>query len=215
MGSPTGHGASDLFGQLAAQSPRTGGLKNGLPVTARPRPEGDTPPLADFETVPCIGILDSFDDSSVARFGHPSTGVCHLGHAAAEVFRLFSHLHRRTKKSSFPCGARGHLFCLPHRLHGSQPVGGGFGASISINNTGTTAISNWTLTWAFADGQIITQLWNGIEAQSGANVSVSNESYNGSIASGGVYSGMGFNGSWNNTSNASPSSFAVNGVACQ
>ena len=47
--------------------------------------------------------------------------------------------------------------------------GGGFGASISINNTGTTAISNWTLTWAFADGQIITQLWNGIETQNGAN----------------------------------------------
>jgi len=94
-------------------------------------------------------------------------------------------------------------------------VGGGFGASISINNTGTTAISNWTLTWTFPNGQIITQLWNGIETQNGANVAVSNESYNGSIASGGVYSGMGFNGSWNNTTNAAPTSFAVNGVACQ
>jgi cellulose 1,4-beta-cellobiosidase len=93
--------------------------------------------------------------------------------------------------------------------------GGGFGASISINNTGTTAISNWTLTWSFANGQIITQLWNGIETQNGANVTVSNESYNGSIASGGVYSAMGFNGSWNNTTNAAPTSFAVNGVACQ
>jgi uncharacterized membrane protein len=92
---------------------------------------------------------------------------------------------------------------------------GGFGAAITINNTGTTALSNWTLTWTFANGQTVTQLWNGIEAQGGANVSVTNESYNGTIPSGGSYSGMGFNGNWNNTTNAVPTSFAVNGVACQ
>ena len=92
---------------------------------------------------------------------------------------------------------------------------GGFGAAITINNTGTTALSNWTLTWTFANGQTVTQLWNGNVTQSGANVSVTNESYNGNIASGGSYTGMGFNGSWNNTTNAVPSSFAVNGVACQ
>jgi len=93
--------------------------------------------------------------------------------------------------------------------------GGGFGAAININNTGTTAISNWTLTWAFPNGQTVTQLWNGIETQNGANVAVSNQSYNGTIASGGVYSGMGFNGAWNNVTNGAPTSFAVNGVACQ
>jgi hypothetical protein len=92
---------------------------------------------------------------------------------------------------------------------------GGFGAAITINNTGTTAISNWTLTWTFANGQTVTQLWNGNVTQSGANVSVTNESYNGSIGSGGSHSGMGFNGTWNNTTNAAPTSFAVNGVACQ
>ena len=97
----------------------------------------------------------------------------------------------------------------------SSQWGGGFGASITINNTGTAAISHWTLTWAFADGQTVSQLWNGVEVQNGANVSVSNESYNGSIASGGSYSGMGFNGTWNNTVNAAPTAFAVNGVTCQ
>jgi endoglucanase len=97
----------------------------------------------------------------------------------------------------------------------SSEWGGGFGAAITINNTGTTAISSWTLTWTFANGQTVTQLWNGNVTQSGANVSVTNESYNGSIASGGSYSAMGFNGTWNNTTNASPTSFAVNGVPCQ
>jgi Glycosyl hydrolase family 12/Cellulose binding domain/Fibronectin type III domain len=91
----------------------------------------------------------------------------------------------------------------------------GFGASITIDNTGTTALSNWTLTWTFANGQTITQLWNGNETQSGANVKVTNMSYNGSIPAGGSYSGMGFNGTWNNTTNAVPTSFAVNGTTCK
>jgi len=92
---------------------------------------------------------------------------------------------------------------------------GGFGAAITIGNTGTTAISKWTLTWSFANGQTITQLWNGTETQSGANVTVTNLSYNGSIPAGGNVSGMGFNGTWNNTTNAVPASFAVNGTTCK
>ena len=92
---------------------------------------------------------------------------------------------------------------------------GGFGASITIDNTGTTALSNWTLTWSFANGQTVTQLWNGNVAQSGNKVTVTNMSYNGSIPAGGSYSGVGFNGSWNNTTNAVPTSFAVNGTTCR
>ena len=92
---------------------------------------------------------------------------------------------------------------------------GGFGASINIENTGTTNISSWTLTWSFANGQTITQLWNGSVTQSGPNVTVNNLSYNGSIPAGGSYNGMGFNGAWNNTTNAIPASFSVNGTTCK
>src|SRR5581483_8405578 len=59
---------------------------------------------------------------------------------------------------------------------------GGFGASVTIMNTGSTAINGWTLTWTFANGQAITQLWNGNSTQSGSNVSVTNAPYNGTIA---------------------------------
>jgi cellulose 1,4-beta-cellobiosidase len=90
---------------------------------------------------------------------------------------------------------------------------GGFGAALTIVNNGSTAISNWTLTWSFANGQTITQLWNGSETQSGANVTVNNLSYNGSIPAGGSYSGMGFNGSWSST-NAIPTAISLNGTAC-
>jgi O-glycosyl hydrolase len=89
-----------------------------------------------------------------------------------------------------------------------------FGAAITIDNTSTTALTSWTLAWAFANGQTISSLWNGVETQSGANVTVTNESFNGSIAAGGVYTGIGFNGTWNGVTNAIPASFALNGVTC-
>jgi hypothetical protein len=91
---------------------------------------------------------------------------------------------------------------------------GGFGVVIAIDNTGTTALTNWTLTWTFANGQTVTQLWNGNLAQGGSVVKVTNMSYNGSIPAGSSYTGLGFNGSWNNITNAVPTSFAVNGVTC-
>ena len=89
-----------------------------------------------------------------------------------------------------------------------------FGAAITIQNTGTTAWTSWMLTWAFANGQTVSQLWNGVEAQSGANVTVTNEPYNGNVAAGGSVSGIGFNGTWNGVTNAVPASFAVNGTTC-
>jgi hypothetical protein len=39
-------------------------------------------------------------------------------------------------------------------------------------------------------------------------------SYNGTIAAGGTTS-LGFNGIWNNSTNAVPASFALNGTACK
>ena len=89
-----------------------------------------------------------------------------------------------------------------------------FGAAITIQNTGTTAWSSWSLAWTFANGQTVSSLWNGNEIQSGTNVMVTNESYNGSIAAGASYTGVGFNGTWNGVTNAVPTSFAVNGTTC-
>jgi hypothetical protein len=89
-----------------------------------------------------------------------------------------------------------------------------FGAALSIKNTGTTAMTNWTLTWQFANGQTVSSLWNGTVTQTGANVSVASMSYNANIAAGATLTGVGFNGTWNGTTNAVPASFAVNGKTC-
>ncbi|MEV5742533.1 cellulose binding domain-containing protein [Microbispora rosea] len=88
---------------------------------------------------------------------------------------------------------------------------GGFGASVRVRNLGD-AINGWRLTWSFPAGQAVTQLWNGSFTQSGAQVTVTNASYNGAIPGGGG-ADFGFNGSWNG-SNPVPASFALNGVTC-
>ena len=89
---------------------------------------------------------------------------------------------------------------------------GGFGVNVTINNTGSSAITSWSLSWTFANGQAITQLWNGNYTQSGASVTVTNASYNGTIAAGGNTS-FGFNGSWSGN-NSAPTSFKLNGLTC-
>ena len=92
----------------------------------------------------------------------------------------------------------------------------GFSATINITNTGSTPINGWTLQFSFANSQVIQPSpWNGTFTQSGSAVTVSNLSYNGSIAAGGgtLSSAPGFNGSWSGT-NAAPTAFALNGVAC-
>jgi cellulase/cellobiase CelA1 len=89
---------------------------------------------------------------------------------------------------------------------------GGFQSAITINNTGSTAVSSWTLTWTFAGSQTINSLWNGSYTQSGSAVTVKSMSYNGSIAAGGNVSGIGFTA---NGTATTPASFAVNGTTCK
>ncbi|MCU7730862.1 cellulose binding domain-containing protein [Actinoplanes sp. KI2] len=88
---------------------------------------------------------------------------------------------------------------------------GGFGASVLVTNLGDP-VDGWQLSWSFTAGQTVTQLWNGTVSQSGAQVTVTNASYNASIGTGGT-AGFGFNGSWTG-SNPAPAVFTLNGVAC-
>ncbi|MFE2756144.1 cellulose binding domain-containing protein [Actinosynnema sp. NPDC059335] len=90
--------------------------------------------------------------------------------------------------------------------------GGGFTGSVKITNQGAGAITGWNLGWSFANGQRITNSWNGKASQSGAAVTVSNEGWNGTIAAGGSVD-FGFQASWQG-SNVSPAGFTLNGRSC-
>ncbi len=89
---------------------------------------------------------------------------------------------------------------------------GGFVASVTISNGGTSAINGWTLTFTFPGDQKITNWWNGVVTQSGENVSIGNESYNASIPAGSSTQ-LGFQGTWT-SSDAAPTGFTLNGTAC-
>ncbi|MCW6008115.1 cellulose binding domain-containing protein [Micromonospora sp. CPCC 205371] len=89
---------------------------------------------------------------------------------------------------------------------------GGFGANVTITNLGDP-LTSWSLTWSYSAGQTITQAWNATVTQSGSQVTANNVSYNGGLATNASTS-FGFNGSWNNSSNPAPASFAVNGTTC-
>ena len=89
---------------------------------------------------------------------------------------------------------------------------GGFTAQVAIANTGTTTINGWSLTFTFPGDQKITSNFNGGFSQTGENATLTNASYNGTIAPGASITD-GFQGTW--TSNdANPTSFSVNGTAC-
>jgi beta-glucosidase len=88
----------------------------------------------------------------------------------------------------------------------------GFQGDVTIRNTGTATISGWTLQWTFANGQQITQLWNGVLGSAGPNVSVRDAGWNGTLAAN-TTAAFGFTASWS-ASNAVPAAFTLNGTAC-
>ncbi|MBO4255693.1 glycoside hydrolase family 6 protein [Streptomyces griseorubiginosus] len=87
----------------------------------------------------------------------------------------------------------------------------GFTAAVTVTNH-SAAKSSWSLKWSYAGNQKVTSYWNAKVGQSGAAVTAANESYNGTLATGGSVS-FGFNGSYSGT-NAVPTTFTLDGVTC-
>ena len=88
----------------------------------------------------------------------------------------------------------------------------GFTANVAIKNTGTAAVNGWTLKWAFAGNQKVTNAWGATVTQSGTAVTATNATYNGAIPVGGS-STFGFQATYSG-SNATPSAFTLNGATC-
>ncbi|MEU9238720.1 glycoside hydrolase family 9 protein [Streptomyces sp. NPDC048385] len=88
----------------------------------------------------------------------------------------------------------------------------GFTATVTVKNTGTSAVGGWQLTWSYPGGQRVTSAWNATVTQSGADVVARNADWNGTLAPGATAS-FGVQGSLTG-SNPSPTAFALNGGAC-
>ncbi len=88
----------------------------------------------------------------------------------------------------------------------------GFTADLVLTNTGTAAVSTWTLTFALPGGQRVVAGWNGAFSQSGDRVSVRDAGYN-AMLNPGRSTTLGFNGAAQRGT-AGPSAFVLNGTPC-
>jgi hypothetical protein len=79
---------------------------------------------------------------------------------------------------------------------------GGYQAQVVVKNTGSGTLNSWQLSWAFPSGNTISSLWNGTYTLSGGTVTVTNASYDGSLAPGATAT-VGFTATG---SNSTPSS---------
>jgi hypothetical protein len=85
---------------------------------------------------------------------------------------------------------------------------GGFQGQVVVTNTGSATLNGWQLGWTFPGSTAVSSLWNGSYTQSGSHVTVTNQSYNGTLAPG-ASTTVGFTGTYSGSS-AAPSS-----VSCQ
>jgi hypothetical protein len=88
---------------------------------------------------------------------------------------------------------------------------GGFTAAVALTNNGPQ-VSSWTLSWTFGGDQHVTSFWNVTLTQTGQAASAASLSYNGQLGTG-ASTTFGFQGT-NTGTNAVPTDFALNGVAC-
>ena len=91
---------------------------------------------------------------------------------------------------------------------------GGFGATITLTNDGSTAINPWTLTFSFpASGEAAADGWDGTWTQSGQAVTVTSASWNSAIAASGGTVSIGFNGT-DTGQDPAPTVFYINNNVC-
>ena len=88
----------------------------------------------------------------------------------------------------------------------------GLTTSITITNTGTTAVNGWTLAFTLASGQAIVSGWSASFAPAGGTVTATNAGYNGALAPGGSTT-IGYQASHTGNS-AAPTGFTLNGSTC-
>ncbi|HEU5472258.1 MAG TPA: glycoside hydrolase family 6 protein [Actinophytocola sp.] len=88
----------------------------------------------------------------------------------------------------------------------------GFTADVFITNTGTTAVSGWTLAFAFTANQTITGRWNATVTQNQQSVTATPADHNRTIAPNATVS-FGFQGT-HTGANPAPTAFTLNGNNC-
>ncbi|MEU6659626.1 glycoside hydrolase family 18 chitinase [Streptomyces sp. NPDC046821] len=91
----------------------------------------------------------------------------------------------------------------------TQDWGSGFEGKWTVKNTGTTALSSWTVEWDFPAGTKVTSAWDSTVTNSADHWTAKNLTWNGTLAPGASVS-FGFNG----TGSGAPTGCKLNGASC-
>ncbi|MFG2818711.1 glycosyl hydrolase family 18 protein [Kitasatospora sp. NPDC048365] len=91
----------------------------------------------------------------------------------------------------------------------SSDWGTGFEGKWTISNTGTTALTSWTVEWDYPAGTSVSSFWDADVTSSGGHWTGRNKSWNGTLAPGASVS-FGFVG----TGSGAPSGCKLNGGSC-
>jgi len=181
----------------------TGGTTGAVSFSATGLPNGVTASFNPTSATSSVLTLTASSTASTGAFPITVTGTSGSTKASTNIIL-----------SVGAGGGKGSTCAVGYTI---APQGSSaFGASVKITNNGSTPLNGWSLTWSFANGQTIASSWNGTVSQSGANVTVSEQAGQAweNIPAGGSYTGFGFNGTWNGTTNAVPTAFSLNGTAC-
>ena len=81
---------------------------------------------------------------------------------------------------------------------------GGFVDSVTVT-AGSQGLSSWTVTFTWPGDEKVTSAWGAVETQTGQSVTLTNESYNGTVAAGASLSNVGVQGTYS-ASDALPGS---------
>ncbi|RSM70714.1 beta-mannosidase [Actinoplanes sp. ATCC 53533] len=157
---------------------------------------------------PILDMTLNFDPSQLTTWGQRIVSGAGGLKATAREATIYSGGTSTTPPSSStpsvpptttpPGGARG--CTATYKVVGQWQ--GGFQGEVRVT-AGNSAISGWTVTWTFANGQTVSQAWNTTLTSNGSNVTTRGVSYNSSLAAG-ASTTFGFLGAWNGTNNAPP-----------
>ncbi|WP_328660921.1 cellulase family glycosylhydrolase [Streptomyces sp. NBC_00334] len=224
------HGADGI-----AQTSKEATVYGGAPDTQAPTAPGAPAATAVTDTSVTLGWSAATDDTAVTGYdvvrvvdgtesvvAAPTTTTATVTGLTADTAYTFA---VRARDAAGNRSARSATVVVTTDEGGGTPVGscsvgyrvvgewpGGFQGEIAVRNTGNTAITPWTLAFAFADGQSITHMWGGTAAQNAAAVRVTPASYTATIPAGGTVT-LGFTAQKGAT-NTAPTAFSLDGASC-
>lgn len=184
--------AAAIGGVTPTSSSATSRPPTSVVVTSRPPTSGvvtSRPPTSVVVTSrpPTSGVVTSRPPTSVVVTSRPPTSVVVTSRPPTSVVVT----SRPPTSAVVPGGA----CSATYRIAGEWP--GGFQGEVTVT-AGASAISGWTASWTYANGQTITQAWAATLTSSGATVTASNAAWNGTLAAGATTT-FGFIGTWNGT----------------